>query len=107
MVYSKYRVIYDGIENATHNTLQQKAGHRSGKCPGFSPDELRVAFSIPSGSLFLVNHLVFKIYTLRQWRLVRGGRYGSADPEIYLKRTQFKTVHLYFFFKQVSSFISL
>jgi hypothetical protein len=38
--------------------LQQKAGHRSGKCPGFSPDELRVAFSIPSGSLFLVNHLV-------------------------------------------------
>jgi hypothetical protein len=25
----------------------------------FSPDELRVAFSIPSGSLFLVNHLVF------------------------------------------------
>jgi hypothetical protein len=37
--------------------LQQKAGHRSGKCPGFSPDELRVAFSIPSGSLFLVNHL--------------------------------------------------
>jgi hypothetical protein len=42
-----------------------------------------------------------------QWRLVRGGRYGSADPEIYLKRTQFKTVHLYFFFKQVSSFISL
>jgi hypothetical protein len=29
-----------------------------------------------------------------QWRLVRGGRYGSADPEIYLKRTQFKTVHL-------------
>jgi hypothetical protein len=33
-----------------------------------------------------------------QWRLVRGGRYGSADPEIYLKRTQFKTVHLYFFF---------
>jgi hypothetical protein len=39
--------------------LQQKAGHRSGKCPGFSPDELRVAFSIPSGSLFLVNHLVF------------------------------------------------
>jgi hypothetical protein len=43
----------------------------------------------------------------RQWRLVRGGRYGSADPEIYLKRTQFKTVHLYFFFKQVSSFISL
>jgi hypothetical protein len=55
----------DGIENATHNTLQQKAGHQSGKCPGFSPDELRVAFSIPSGSLFLVNHLVFKIYTLR------------------------------------------
>jgi hypothetical protein len=47
-----------GIENATHNTLQQKAGHRSGKCPGFSPDELRVAFSIPSGSLFLVNHPV-------------------------------------------------
>jgi hypothetical protein len=42
-----------------------------------------------------------------QWRLVRGGRYGSADPEIYLKRTQFKTVHLYLFFKQVSSFISL
>jgi hypothetical protein len=42
----------------THNTLQQKAGHRSGKCPGFSPDELRVAFSIPSGSLFLVNHFV-------------------------------------------------
>jgi hypothetical protein len=39
--------------------LQQKAGHRSGKCPGFSPDELRVAFSIPSGSLFLVNHPVF------------------------------------------------
>jgi hypothetical protein len=38
--------------------LQQKAGHRSGKYPGFSPDELRVAFSIPSGSLFLVNHLV-------------------------------------------------
>jgi hypothetical protein len=34
--------------------LEQKAGHRSGKCPGFSPDELRVAFSIPSGSLFLV-----------------------------------------------------
>jgi hypothetical protein len=33
-----------------------------------------------------------------QGRLVRGGRYGSADPEIYLKRTQFKTVHLYFFF---------
>jgi hypothetical protein len=50
--------IYDGIENTTHNTLQQKAGHRSGKCPGFSPDELRVAFSIPSGSLFLVNHPV-------------------------------------------------
>jgi hypothetical protein len=48
----------DGIENATHNTLQQKAEHRSGKCPGFSPDELRVAFSIPSGSLFLVNHPV-------------------------------------------------
>jgi hypothetical protein len=44
---------------ATHNTLQQKAGHRSGKCPGFSPDELRVAFSIPSGSLFLVNHPVY------------------------------------------------
>jgi hypothetical protein len=40
--------------------LQQKAGHRSGKCPGFSPDELRVAFSIPPGSLFLVNHPVFK-----------------------------------------------
>jgi hypothetical protein len=38
--------------------LQQKAGHRSAKCPGFSPDELRVAFSIPSGSLFLVNHPV-------------------------------------------------
>jgi hypothetical protein len=38
--------------------LQQKAGHRSGKCPGFSPDELRVAFSIPPGSLFLVNHPV-------------------------------------------------
>jgi hypothetical protein len=38
--------------------LQQKAGHPSGKCPGFSPDELRVAFSIPSGSLFLVNHPV-------------------------------------------------
>jgi hypothetical protein len=49
----------DGIENATHNTLEQKAGHRSGKCPGFSPDELRVAFSIPSGSLFLVNHPVY------------------------------------------------
>jgi hypothetical protein len=49
----------DGIENATHNTLQQKAGHRSGKCPGFSPDELRVAFSVPSGSLFLVNHPVY------------------------------------------------
>jgi hypothetical protein len=48
----------DGIENATHNTLEQKAGHRSGKYPGFSPDELRVAFSIPSGSLFLVNHPV-------------------------------------------------
>jgi hypothetical protein len=41
--------------------LQQKAGHRSGKCPGFSPDELRVAFSIPSGSLFLVNHPVLKV----------------------------------------------
>jgi hypothetical protein len=41
--------------------LQQKAGHRSGKCPGFSPDELRVAFSIPSGSLFLVNHPVYKM----------------------------------------------
>jgi hypothetical protein len=38
---------------------KQKAGHRSGKCPGFSPDELRVAFSIPSGSLFLVNHPVY------------------------------------------------
>jgi hypothetical protein len=48
-----------GIENATHNTLQQKAGHRSGKYPGFSPDELRVAFSIPSGSLFFVNHPVY------------------------------------------------
>jgi hypothetical protein len=32
-----------------------------GKCPGFSPDELRVAFSIPSGSLFLVNHPVYKM----------------------------------------------
>jgi hypothetical protein len=51
----------DGIENATHNTLQQKAGHRSGKYPGFSPDELRVAFSIPSGSLFLVNHPVYRV----------------------------------------------
>jgi hypothetical protein len=45
--------------------LQQKAGHRSGKCPGFSPDELRVAFSILSGSLFLVNHLVL-LYKLSE-----------------------------------------
>jgi hypothetical protein len=67
-----YRVIYeeyepDGIENATHNTLQQKAGHRSGKCPGFSPDELRVAFSIPSGSLFLVNHPVDNTERPEMW----------------------------------------
>jgi hypothetical protein len=55
------RGIMSPKENATHNTLQQKAGHRSGKCPGFSPDELRVAFSIPSGSLFLVNHPVCKV----------------------------------------------
>jgi hypothetical protein len=41
--------------------LEQKAGHRSGKCSGFSPDELRVAFSIPSGSLLLVNHPVYAI----------------------------------------------
>jgi hypothetical protein len=38
--------------------LQQKAGHLSGKWPGFSLDELRVVFSIPWGSLFLVNHPV-------------------------------------------------
>jgi hypothetical protein len=42
--------------------LQQKAGHRSGKCPGFSPAELRVAFSIPPGSLFLVNQPVCSLF---------------------------------------------
>jgi hypothetical protein len=47
-----------------------KVGHRSGKCPGFSPDELRVAFSIPSGSLFLVNQPVYKVSELRLSNLI-------------------------------------
>jgi hypothetical protein len=55
---------------------------------------------LPNGLIFVnfVQHLrAFSCKSVSQWRLVRGGRYGSADPEIYLKRTQFKTVHLYFF----------
>jgi hypothetical protein len=56
---------------------------------------------------FICRHRHVDNTSSMQWRLVRGGRYGSADPEIYLKRTQFKTVHLYLLFKQVSSFISL
>jgi hypothetical protein len=87
-----------GIANATHNTLQQKAGHRSGKSPGFSPDELRVAFSIPPGSLFLVNHPVycpssricekFPIFT-RQYRtrVSRYAREPRAERSIKLVTT--------------------
>jgi hypothetical protein len=40
-------------------TIGTKSRTSSGKCPGFPPDELRVAFSIPPGSLFLVNHPVY------------------------------------------------
>jgi hypothetical protein len=41
-----------GIENATHNTPEGKAGYLSPSCPG--SNVLRVAFSIPPGSLSLV-----------------------------------------------------
>jgi hypothetical protein len=35
----------DGIENATHNTLERKPGHGSDKYSVFPPDVLWVAFS--------------------------------------------------------------
>jgi hypothetical protein len=75
----------DGIENATHNTLQQKAGQRSGKCPGFSPDELRVAFSIPSDSLFLVNHPVFTLEELKLLNFICYNAKKKSNPKYILQ----------------------
>jgi hypothetical protein len=78
--------------------LEQKAGHRSGKCPGFSPDELRVAFSIPSGSLFLVNHPVLlqslyqsfsviylRIKTINNWDWIRHNFHKNNNNSIKMQ----------------------
>jgi hypothetical protein len=48
----------DGIENATRNSSGEKPGHLPLRCPAFCCNVLWVAFSVPSGSLFLVNHPV-------------------------------------------------
>jgi hypothetical protein len=48
-----------GIENATHNTPGGKAGYLSPSCPGLCSNVLRVAFSIPPGSLSLVKYPVY------------------------------------------------
>jgi hypothetical protein len=39
--------------------LESNAGFRRGKIQLYAPNVLWVAFSIPSGSLLLVNHLVY------------------------------------------------
>jgi hypothetical protein len=48
----------EGIQNATHNTLERKPGRGGDKYPAFPPDVLWVAFSIPPGSLSLVKYPV-------------------------------------------------
>jgi hypothetical protein len=48
-----------GIENATRNSSGEKPGHLPLRCSAFCSNVLWVAFSIPTGSLFLVNHPVF------------------------------------------------
>jgi hypothetical protein len=50
-----------GIENATRNSSGEKPGHLPLRCPAFCSNVLWVAFSIPSGSLFLVNHPVYTV----------------------------------------------
>jgi hypothetical protein len=47
-----------GIENATRNSSGEKPGHLPLRCPAFCCNVLWVAFAIPPGSLFLVNHPV-------------------------------------------------
>jgi hypothetical protein len=47
-----------GIENATRNSSGEKPGHLPLRCPAFCCNVLWVAFDIPPGSLFLVNHPV-------------------------------------------------
>jgi hypothetical protein len=46
----------DGIENATHNTSVGRTGYLLPPCPGLRSSVLRVAFSIPPGSLSLVQY---------------------------------------------------
>jgi hypothetical protein len=48
----------EGIENATHNTLERIPGPGGDKYPAFPPDVLWVAFSIPPDSLSLVKYPV-------------------------------------------------
>jgi hypothetical protein len=55
----------DGIENATRNSSGEKPGHLPLRCPAFCCNVLWVAFSIPSGSLFLVNHPVQSVSEIR------------------------------------------
>jgi hypothetical protein len=48
----------DGIEHATHNTFGTSSWIFIASIFSFTPNVLWVAFSIPSGTLLLVNHLV-------------------------------------------------
>jgi hypothetical protein len=83
----------DGIENATRNSSGEKPGHLPLRCPAFCCNVLWVAFSIASGSLFLVNHPVYFEF-LRKNRQISGIHFNVGMSSYILQYVyNFKNIY--------------